>query len=261
MGVRVSAGRQFVVTAVAAYSGYPRTTQRLANEHLGEGHEYCCEHAGAASLPREGEMAHRIRRTDQPQQTQLRLEPHRTHRHQRSPNLVRNSFWPPRPKRSRVETPSGGIPHGRIIKPSGSNGQPSPQQVSVLPASDCWGANNVRRQQRHPLRRKDVGNLPRHRIPVPRRRPRVPERTGLMAFTALHRLLGRDPGELTDEIIDEAVRKVSLRLMTSTGSPASRRPGRLTRLISPKTLRPWRTAGAVSSSTGSLNRTRRRRGE
>ena len=46
MNGRVSAGRQFVVAAVAAYWGYPRTTQRLANEHTSEGHEYCCEHAG-----------------------------------------------------------------------------------------------------------------------------------------------------------------------------------------------------------------------
>ena len=42
-----------------------------------------------ASLPRESQMADRIRRADQPHQTKLRLEPHRTHRHQRSPNLVR----------------------------------------------------------------------------------------------------------------------------------------------------------------------------
>ena len=49
MSVRVSAGRQFVIAAVAAYSGYPRTTQRLANEHLSESHEYCCEHAGGVS--------------------------------------------------------------------------------------------------------------------------------------------------------------------------------------------------------------------
>ena len=34
-----------------------------------------------ASLPRQGQMADRIRRTDQPHQTKLRLEPHRTHRH------------------------------------------------------------------------------------------------------------------------------------------------------------------------------------
>src|SRR3979490_3379638 len=27
----------------------PRTTQRLANEHLSESHEYCCEHAGGVS--------------------------------------------------------------------------------------------------------------------------------------------------------------------------------------------------------------------
>ena len=40
------------------------------------------------SLPRESEMAHRIRGPDQPHQAQLRLEPHRTHRHRRSPNLV-----------------------------------------------------------------------------------------------------------------------------------------------------------------------------
>jgi hypothetical protein len=31
----------------------------------------------------------RIRRTDQPSETQLRLEPHRNHRHHRGPNLVR----------------------------------------------------------------------------------------------------------------------------------------------------------------------------
>ena len=54
-----------------------------------------------ASLPREGEMADRIRRTDQPHQTQLRLEPHRTHRHQRSPNLVRTRRLRPQPRQDR----------------------------------------------------------------------------------------------------------------------------------------------------------------
>ena len=38
-----------------------------------------------ASVPRQGQMAHRIRRPDQPPQTQLRLEPHRTHRHRPAP--------------------------------------------------------------------------------------------------------------------------------------------------------------------------------
>ena len=35
-----------------------------------------------ANLPRHGEMAHRMRRTDQPPETPLRLGPHRTRRHQ-----------------------------------------------------------------------------------------------------------------------------------------------------------------------------------
>jgi hypothetical protein len=46
MSGRVSAGRQFVVAAVAAYSGYP--PNHAATGEL-EGHEYCCEHAGGVS--------------------------------------------------------------------------------------------------------------------------------------------------------------------------------------------------------------------
>ena len=42
-----------------------------------------------ASLPRQGQMANRIRRANKPHQTKLRLEPHRTHRHPGRPNLVR----------------------------------------------------------------------------------------------------------------------------------------------------------------------------
>jgi hypothetical protein len=38
-----------VVATIAAYSGYPPNTQRPANEHLSEGHQYCCEHAGGVS--------------------------------------------------------------------------------------------------------------------------------------------------------------------------------------------------------------------
>ena len=54
-----------------------------------------------ARLPREGQMADRIRRPDQPHQTKLRLEPHRTHRHQRSPNLVRTRRLRPQPGQDR----------------------------------------------------------------------------------------------------------------------------------------------------------------
>ena len=54
-----------------------------------------------ASLPRQGQMANRIRRTDQPPQTQLRLEPHRTHRHHRCPNLVRTRRLRPQPRQDR----------------------------------------------------------------------------------------------------------------------------------------------------------------
>ena len=54
-----------------------------------------------ASLPRQGQMAHRIRRPDQPHQTQLRLEPHRTHRHPRRPNLVRTRRLRPQPRQDR----------------------------------------------------------------------------------------------------------------------------------------------------------------
>src|SRR6476620_767141 len=46
-------------------------------------------------------MADRIRRTDQPHQTKLRLEPHRTHQHPRSPNLVRTRRLRPQPRRDR----------------------------------------------------------------------------------------------------------------------------------------------------------------
>jgi IS5 family transposase len=53
------------------------------------------------SLPREGQMAHRIRRPDQPHQTQLRLEPHRTHHHHRRPNLVRTRRLRPQPHQDR----------------------------------------------------------------------------------------------------------------------------------------------------------------
>jgi IS5 family transposase len=43
----------------------------------------------------------RIRRADQPHQTKLRLEPHRTHRHQPSPNLVRTQGLRPQPRQNR----------------------------------------------------------------------------------------------------------------------------------------------------------------
>ena len=43
------------------------------------------------------QMADRIRRTDQPSETQLRLEPHRNHRHHRGPNLVRTRRLRPQP--------------------------------------------------------------------------------------------------------------------------------------------------------------------
>ena len=46
------------------------------------------------SLPRQDQMAYRIRRPNQPPQTKLRLEPHRIHRHQWCSNLVRP--WRPR---------------------------------------------------------------------------------------------------------------------------------------------------------------------
>src|SRR5271165_1861367 len=46
-------------------------------------------------------MADRIRGTNQPHETQLRLEPHRTHRHQRSPNLVRTWRLRPQPCQNR----------------------------------------------------------------------------------------------------------------------------------------------------------------
>ncbi len=49
------------------------------------------------SVPGENQMADRIRRTDQPSETQLRLEPHRNHRHHRGPNLVRTRRLRPQP--------------------------------------------------------------------------------------------------------------------------------------------------------------------
>ena len=51
-----------------------------------------------SSLPRQGQMANRIRRTNQPPQTKLRLEPHRTDRHHRRPNLVRTRRLRPQPR-------------------------------------------------------------------------------------------------------------------------------------------------------------------
>ena len=62
-----------------------------------------------ASLPRQGQMAHRMRRPDQPHQTKLRLEPHRTHRHRRRPNLVRTRRLRPQPRQDR---------HPRSMKPT-----------------------------------------------------------------------------------------------------------------------------------------------
>ena len=53
------------------------------------------------SLPRQGQMANRLRRPDQPHQTKLRLEPHRTHRHRRRPNLVRTRHLRPQPGQDR----------------------------------------------------------------------------------------------------------------------------------------------------------------
>ncbi|AFE18180.1 transposase [Mycobacterium tuberculosis RGTB327] len=50
------------------------------------------------AIPRQDQMANRIRRTHQPPQAQLRLEPHRTHRHHRRPNLVRTRRLRPQPR-------------------------------------------------------------------------------------------------------------------------------------------------------------------
>ena len=80
-----------------------------------------------ASLPREGQMAHRIRRTDQPHQTKLRLEPHRTHRHPRSPNLVRTRRLRPQPRQDRRPRSMKPIPsHNRPPRPRSSHRRSPP---------------------------------------------------------------------------------------------------------------------------------------
>ena len=50
-----------------------------------------------ACLPRQDQVANGIRRTHQPPQTKLRLEPNRTHRHPGCPNLVRTRRLRPQP--------------------------------------------------------------------------------------------------------------------------------------------------------------------
>ena len=51
-----------------------------------------------ARLSPKDQMAHRIRRPHQPPQPQLRLKPHRTHRHRRRPNMVRPWRFRPQPR-------------------------------------------------------------------------------------------------------------------------------------------------------------------
>ena len=73
------------------------------------------------SLPRESQMADRVRRTDQPHQTKLRLEPHRTHRHPRGPNMVRARRFRPQSRQDR---------HPRSMRPdtrAADQHRPTPQ--------------------------------------------------------------------------------------------------------------------------------------
>src|SRR5260370_7615982 len=73
-------------------------------------------------------MADRVRRTDQPSQTKLRLEPHRTHRHHRSPNLVRT-------RRLRPTTSSRSVPSRHETTRSGEQAhsrRPPSQRLTLF---------------------------------------------------------------------------------------------------------------------------------
>jgi IS5 family transposase len=101
-----------------------------------------------ASLPRQDQMANRIRRTNQPPQTKLRLEPHRTHRHPRRPNLVRTRRLRPQPRQdqrpvsmTRHDHPAG---HNRQPHPTGSL-TPNPFQVLVAMRWSCARSNRTTR--------------------------------------------------------------------------------------------------------------------
>lgn len=91
------------------------------------------------------ESAHRlvslIRRTNQPHQAQLRLEPHRTHQHPRSPNLMRTRRLRPQPRQDRrplsmkIHTPSSpahttDTPDPRITAIKGFSGRSSYRRVA-----------------------------------------------------------------------------------------------------------------------------------
>jgi IS5 family transposase len=58
-------------------------------------------HRTPASVPQTHQVAHRIRRTHQLRQTQLRLEPHPTDRHRGRPDLVRTRRVRPQPRQDR----------------------------------------------------------------------------------------------------------------------------------------------------------------
>jgi hypothetical protein len=72
-----------------------------------------------ARVPRQDQMAHRIRRPNQPSQAKLLLEPHRTHRHHGRPNLVRTRRLRPQPGQDQR-------PRSMKTKDSGTS-RPAPQ--------------------------------------------------------------------------------------------------------------------------------------
>jgi transposase, IS5 family len=75
------------------------------------------------SVPRQDQVADRMRRTNQPPQTKLRMEPHRVDHRPRSPNLVRTRSLRPQPHQDQRP--------GRIT----SNRTRSPIQIQTVPPS------------------------------------------------------------------------------------------------------------------------------
>jgi hypothetical protein len=74
----------------------------LRRHPSGQWARYCTAGVRAPkSVPRQDQMAHRMRRTNQPPQTQSRMEPYRTHHARRRTNLVWARGLRPQPSQDR----------------------------------------------------------------------------------------------------------------------------------------------------------------
>lgn len=89
-------------------------------------------------VPREGEMAHRVRRPHQSPETQLRMEPHPTGHHRRRPNLVRTRSLHPQPGQD--------LQDGRLTGPRGplrSPSDPKPERRTARASHHQISANRL----------------------------------------------------------------------------------------------------------------------